>query len=998
MSFKEQSRNIRLEGTILRAECSKADPSGKWPWHESELRLDRLLGNVSGQLVWLGTNFNHNAKHIYLEGTTLHALLPKSEHVWHPTSVDLNDRIANKDGRLVYADPRLGFYSPRGQPNENEKVEYVPYSGVGNVDDYARRGLDATEAHAVECKRFEAEIVLRALQPFRYTRLPTPTSIRLLKIEDADEPSDFIHASLVVVDLAHSPQYDALSYTWGSPFTTSEPQLDEYYQRTTTILCNNQRLSVKQNLLDALRRLRKGQRSAVQSTENRGRYYKTPLIQAAEDGHGRLVHSLLLQGADITAQDRFGETALHYAAERGHLEVVKTLVQAGSSVFKLDNSRRTPLDCAKQKFRYETIKYLETQVATQKKTKAVPAPKGTYFPTAMRSQSYIWIDALCINQEDNDEKAIQVGMMGRIYKSAKSVVVWLGRERQDVNDTTAEDLFLDTWMLDAAGTSGKLDETTLDALLDDPQRHLSPKAPADLKETVTNWIKKLDEKQMRSWLIGLPFFRRSWFERAWVIQELVMAQEITVLCGQFVFSWDTFVLLSCAVDSCRVLMRAGTNPKGERGENFHTIVYRSAAMSSKTVDPELYEIPAMTLERRRRAYHRQGALSSMSALALSRNYNATDTRDKVFAVLSISAPIRLSTKTGTHSVLPDYVQPARDLFVYVAMSLLQAHGPSILSLIRNPATPRVKGLPSWVPDLTMPIHYQPLGISIESLVSEAGQTTATAIYDAIGNNTLQPAYHVTAESYLVLHGFRWDSVQEIAQPGLSNIGPDTVELFRWGQIISELGGSVAENRAILWRTLISDEAQGKHPAPDLDKSFQNWLKYLCFIEMTGIRDAMANKLISMKNPVDALWPKRSKEQMLETFQVIQPSLATLGITFTKEDVNRWRTLDSFSPEDIQYANWYFGFEGNGRNFAKVIHSKDLSRRIFRTGKNFLGIGPEQTEIGDLIYLLPGTKVPYVFRHVKDGNFRVIGEAYVHGIMHGEAWQNHQMTSERLCIV
>jgi hypothetical protein len=38
----------------------------------------------------------------------------------------------------------------------------------------------------------------------------------------------------------------------------------------------------------------------------------------------------------------------------------------------------------------------------------------------------IWIDALCINQNDDEEKAAQVSFMGEIYQSARAVVIWLG--------------------------------------------------------------------------------------------------------------------------------------------------------------------------------------------------------------------------------------------------------------------------------------------------------------------------------------------------------------------------------------------------------------------------------------------------------------------------------------------------------------------------------------------------------------------------------------------
>lgn len=38
----------------------------------------------------------------------------------------------------------------------------------------------------------------------------------------------------------------------------------------------------------------------------------------------------------------------------------------------------------------------------------------------------IWVDAICINQQDSDEKTQQVGMMGNIYKRCEGVYTWLG--------------------------------------------------------------------------------------------------------------------------------------------------------------------------------------------------------------------------------------------------------------------------------------------------------------------------------------------------------------------------------------------------------------------------------------------------------------------------------------------------------------------------------------------------------------------------------------------
>ncbi|EME43338.1 hypothetical protein DOTSEDRAFT_107185, partial [Dothistroma septosporum NZE10] len=45
------------------------------------------------------------------------------------------------------------------------------------------------------------------------------------------------------------------------------------------------------------------------------------------------------------------------------------------------------------------------------------------------STTYIWLDALCINQVDNLEKSLQVRKMLTIYKKATRVYVWLGEHR-----------------------------------------------------------------------------------------------------------------------------------------------------------------------------------------------------------------------------------------------------------------------------------------------------------------------------------------------------------------------------------------------------------------------------------------------------------------------------------------------------------------------------------------------------------------------------------------
>ena len=58
--------------------------------------------------------------------------------------------------------------------------------------------------------------------------------------------------------------------------------------------------------------------------------------------------------------------------------------------------------------------------------------------------------------------------------------------------------------------------------------------------------------------------------------------------------------------------------------------------------------------------------------------------------------------------------------------------------------------------------------------------------------------------------------------------------------------------------------------------------------------------------------------------------------------------------------------------------------MFRTDGNLLGMGSRSVEVGDEVWVLKGGNVPFVLRRVKEGVYRLVGDAYVHGIMHGEA--------------
>ncbi|KAH8589259.1 heterokaryon incompatibility protein-domain-containing protein [Bisporella sp. PMI_857] len=124
----------------------------------------------------------------------------------------------------------------------------------------------------------------------------------------------------------------------------------------------------------------------------------------------------------------------------------------------------------------------------------------------------IWIDALCINQSSIKERNHQVQFMGDIYRQAANVVIWLGREHEDLGDNFPSDA--ETFRL-----IRRLHELDTDDNID------SKKIPSQF------WS---DRTMMGVYALLL----RSYWYRAWIMQEVVLASKKSIRCGPLVIRWD----------------------------------------------------------------------------------------------------------------------------------------------------------------------------------------------------------------------------------------------------------------------------------------------------------------------------------------------------------------------------------------------------------------------------------------------------------------------------
>ena len=156
----------------------------------------------------------------------------------------------------------------------------------------------------------------------------------------------------------------------------------------------------------------------------------------------------------------------------------------------------------------------------------------------------LWADAICINQDDLQERSKQVGMMALIYRTAELVLVWLGEESD--NSQLAFDT-LECWARWAENKTVGMEEKDLLILESDIAFVFEPNRILALQE--------LSE--------------RSYWTRVWVVQELVLAKTAHVFCGPSRLTIDRFVLAGWAWTQ---LMGSYLRKRADEAENARDLI------------------------------------------------------------------------------------------------------------------------------------------------------------------------------------------------------------------------------------------------------------------------------------------------------------------------------------------------------------------------------------------------------------------------------------------
>ncbi|KAI1305128.1 heterokaryon incompatibility protein-domain-containing protein [Xylaria venustula] len=135
----------------------------------------------------------------------------------------------------------------------------------------------------------------------------------------------------------------------------------------------------------------------------------------------------------------------------------------------------------------------------------------------------IWMDAICISQNDNAEKALQLPMMTQIYEKAQRVVIWLGEitegamlaidRLKHTNQTFRANMHL--WR--TGRKHGKL-------ML--PIRNMF-----DSWQDAANRVNEFQNGEIRE------LMSRPWWGRGWIVQEVIVGRRPVFLVGDEVFDW-----------------------------------------------------------------------------------------------------------------------------------------------------------------------------------------------------------------------------------------------------------------------------------------------------------------------------------------------------------------------------------------------------------------------------------------------------------------------------
>ncbi|KAI1084498.1 heterokaryon incompatibility protein-domain-containing protein [Whalleya microplaca] len=584
-------------------------------------------------------------------------------------------------------------------------------------------------------------------------------------------------------------------------------------------------------------------------------------------------------------------------------------------------------------------------------TKNCESAMRRFRPVADNSKRFIWIDAICIDQSNPEERGHQVQIMGDIYKGAFRTLVWLENESPPIEQARIRSREFHvkniSWLV-------RLAEATL---------------PSDFHQKETQLLRVAEElnegendvtaASINETLVCLP-----WFKRLWIVQEVVLSKEATMVYGKQEVSVPAIIEVREILSSMK-----------ERG--YHSV---GAAMGIlwNLFGIQIFGKRLLKSSQAGRAQLDKALTSFIGEVKYSK---ATDPRDKAFGLYGLLRDSGIAVPT------PDYNKPVATVYRETLVAMMAAT--KSLDLIRQ--VDGLGSLPSrssWVPDWSSSRH---------SIGPTAGPCYAV--------ENSQPLFRLLeGSSMLALKGFKVDEI--ISRSSLSYMHIDErlgkpEEYTHWNRnspildqvVMQKLKQQPEYSAAILflWNVKVLRDFVTFALGTNLSAASKESILALYCALLSQRGDYNSTPELGLED-LDV-----GERRARDFFAVLLDNIVEDEQTETDDG---WIFDQSFSLSDskgrvlldIQHSQEYAILRRISQNPVRRSIFDCISRirymTVFKTKLGRIGIATWPIKPGDEIALCSGLGLPVVMRR-NGSNFKLISCAYVDSIMHGEAWSHHQ---------
>jgi hypothetical protein len=553
----------------------------------------------------------------------------------------------------------------------------------------------------------------------------------------------------------------------------------------------------------------------------------------------------------------------------------------------------------------------------------------------------VWIDQICINQEDPVEKSRQVGMMDDIYGTCNQLRICL-----PVPGITAQGFWgecLGLWDPERYPELIKV-EAALELLWKlSTSRFIQDYTPSN--NNTTNLSGLLSFAPLEHWKALAQLLDNPWFQRIWIVQEVGLAREIYLHYGHRSIDWDTFVRAIAA------LARSNLRRFPEILSTTDSGKQKEIAAIDNVLIMENLRIPSKRLP-------------LLETMILCQRFQATESVDKVYALLGIS-----SHDDPMIAMDVDYSVSAAEAFTDTARLLLRGDpGPQQFRILRfaGIGQTKISDLPSWTPDWSVRMTSSSLGHRNTEM-----DFAASPVKEYAAPGTIHTS-EGKERCMLVFKGYNVDRIKllvdlsELPEPDASTTPfLDALAVSKQAKTPYFTHQSPEE---AFWRTIIADTHPLKRPAPE--DYWRHWQSVFTRSDQLRIKQRDSDEETEFKELYRTLEYSSSAD-------LIFTHLLATDISKDRRD-HGGGSFDAILNRSFDYSSEHDPRATQGRQFCV-------------TEGGYMGLVPKYASEGDCIAILHSATTPHVLRgpiSIYCDNcekdvvcYQLVGEAYVHGMMY-----------------